>query len=85
MYFLFILESLRWGPTSLQTVKRNVSGVYTVCTMLGAGNIKLKYALLRQKTIINFYYNIYMDKSKFDLYKSCLSRASAVKYAFLTA
>ena len=42
-----MLECLRWGPTSLQTVKRNISGVYTVCTQLGAGNINLKYTLLR--------------------------------------
>ena len=45
MYFLFILESLRWGPTSLQTVKRNVSSVYTVCTLLGGENINKKYIL----------------------------------------
>ena len=47
VYFKFMLECLRWGPTSLQTVKQHFSGVYTVCTMLGAENINLKYTLLR--------------------------------------
>ena len=42
-----MLECLRWGPTSLQTVKRHFSKVFTVCTQLGAGNIKFKYTLLR--------------------------------------
>ena len=40
------MECLRWGPTSLQTVKRNVSEVCTVCTMLGAGNKKKKNILI---------------------------------------
>ena len=46
IYFFFWSECLRWGPTSLQTVKRNVSGVYTVCTMLGAEDQNKKYILL---------------------------------------
>ena len=51
-----MLECLRWGPTSLQTVKRNVGEVFTVCTMLGAGNIKFKHTMLRQKTNTNCNY-----------------------------
>ena len=46
IYFFFWSECLRWGPTSLQTVKRNISGVYTVCTMLGAEDQNKKYILL---------------------------------------
>ena len=34
---------LRWrGPTSLQTVKMNECKFFTVCTMFGVKNIKLK-------------------------------------------
>ena len=33
-----LFECLRWGPTSLQTVKLNEYEVFTVCTMFGAEN-----------------------------------------------
>ena len=48
-----MLECLRWGPTSLQTVKMNECEFYTVCTQLGAGNIKLKHTSLRKRTRVN--------------------------------
>ena len=30
VYFLFLFERLRWGPTSLQTVMRNVMSIYSL-------------------------------------------------------
>ena len=47
IYFLFLLECLRWGPTSLQTVMQSFSFLaFTVCTMLGAENKNKKYIIL---------------------------------------
>ena len=43
IYFFFWSKCLRWGPTSLQTVKMNVCEVFTVCTQLGAGDQNRKY------------------------------------------
>ena len=68
-----MLECLRWGPTSLQTVKMNECEFYTVCTQLGAGNIKLKHTVLRQKATVNsnneqiktaFLYAVFIDIRK---------------------
>ena len=51
VYFYFMFECSRWGPTSLQTVKMNECEFYTVCTQLGAGNIKLKHTLLDKRQL----------------------------------
>ena len=40
--FNFMLECLRWGPTSLQTVKMSECEFYTVCTQLGGRKHKIK-------------------------------------------
>ena len=61
--FRFLLECLRWGPTSLQTVKLSISEIYTVCTQLGAENKNLKHT-------IYFVYTIHLFALSTSLYFS---------------
>ena len=45
-----MFECLRWGPTSLQTVKLNEYEVFTVCTMPKGRKHKIKIGILQTKS-----------------------------------